>query len=205
MAEEPRDRRAFFRRGLRTLLDTVSETVKATRGLGGGRPAPAPLRRLRPPGALPEADFLAACTRCDDCVSACPAACIVRVPSGEADAGTPVIVPDARACVLCSGLNCTRVCEPGALRPLHAPEQVRIGVAVVDRDLCYPWIGSYCSACLSICPTEPKAIVVDEQQRPGVDSALCTGCGLCEERCPTVPRAVTIQVVDRLLPRPAAS
>ena len=27
---------------------------------------------LRPPGALPEKDFLAACTRCGQCVQACP-------------------------------------------------------------------------------------------------------------------------------------
>ena len=100
MADEPLDRRAFFRRGLRTLLDTVAESVQASRQAAPG--APRPLRRLRPPGAVAEPDFLRLCTRCDDCIAACPAACIVRVPEGEADAGTPVIVPDSRACVMCA-------------------------------------------------------------------------------------------------------
>ena len=32
--------------------------------------------RLRPPGALEEKDFLAACTRCFKCGNACPNSCI---------------------------------------------------------------------------------------------------------------------------------
>ena len=37
-------------------------------------------RYFRPPGALPEIGFLAACTRCGACIDACPPHALVRVP-----------------------------------------------------------------------------------------------------------------------------
>ena len=43
------------------------------------RPAPV----LRPPWALDERDFLAACTRCDACVRACPTGAAIRVSPEE--------------------------------------------------------------------------------------------------------------------------
>ncbi|MBL7009470.1 MAG: 4Fe-4S binding protein [Planctomycetes bacterium] len=199
MADEPLDRRAFFQRSLRTLLDTVAESVKASRHDAPG--APPPLRRLRPPGAVAEPDFLRLCTRCDDCIAACPAACIVRVPAGQPDAGTPVIVPDSRACVMCAELSCTHSCAVEALLPLSHPAAVRIGVAFLDETACYAYNGTFCDTCVTICPTEPKAILLNQGQRPVVDAGPCTGCGLCEERCPTSPRAIRIEVVDRLVTR----
>lgn len=192
MADERLDRRAFFRRGIRGLLDAVVDTVQAGRAPKAGA-RPATLRRLRPPGALPEPDFLRLCTRCDDCLAACPAECIVRVPAREPDGGTPVIVPDARACVLCAGLACTTVCRPGALRPLASAAEVAIGLAVVDPRHCLPFRGGACSVCRDACPTEPKAIALDAGKRPTVDATVCTGCGLCEERCPNLPRAIRVE------------
>ncbi len=199
MADEPLDRRAFFRRGFRTLLDTVAESVKAARQVGGPGPERRELRRLRPPGAVAEPDFLRLCSRCDDCIAACPAACIARVPEGQDDAGTPVIVPDSRACVLCSDLACTKVCPDGALEPLTDPASVRIGVAFLDEAACFAYNGSFCNTCVTICPTEPKAILLNQRMRPVVDAGPCTGCGLCEERCPTTPRSIWVQVEDRLV------
>ena len=38
---------------------------------------------LRPPGALGEADFLAACTRCGQCVAACPFDTLTLIPKPE--------------------------------------------------------------------------------------------------------------------------
>lgn len=199
MAERPIHRRDFFREGLRGLVRTVAESVEGS--LAETR-APALLRRLRPPGALAEGAFLSACTRCDDCVQVCPAQCITHVPEGHPDAGTPVIVPSTRACVLCSDLACTHVCEPGALLPLGSPGAVAIGLAWVDPGQCVAFHGEGCRVCLEICPTEPRAIELDGG-RPRVRAELCTGCGLCEERCPTRPKA--IQVHPPGTPDPFAS
>ncbi|KAA3613391.1 MAG: 4Fe-4S dicluster domain-containing protein [Planctomycetota bacterium] len=192
MSGKPLDRRAFFRQGFRRLAKTLAETVEES--LGGVLPAtpsgPGP-RRIRPPGALAEPDFLKACTRCDDCLKACPAQCIVHVPGGHADAGTPVIIPGVRACVVCSDLACTHVCEPGALLPLDQARQMSIGLATVQRQHCLAFQEGECQICLDVCPIQPKAIELDGK-RPRVLASVCTGCGLCEERCPTQPKAIQV-------------
>jgi ferredoxin len=52
-------------------------------------------RYVRPPGALPELAFLAACTRCGACAPACPVRAILTVPSaGGLAAGTPYLEPE---------------------------------------------------------------------------------------------------------------
>ncbi|HEX9793495.1 MAG TPA: 4Fe-4S dicluster domain-containing protein [Planctomycetota bacterium] len=193
MDEPNLDRRRFLRQGLRDLARAVVESFEET--------APPPQRRLRPPGARIEAEFLDRCTRCDDCVRVCPAQCLVKAPEGDPDAGTPFLLPSLRACVLCTDLACTHVCEPGALEPLQRPQDVAIGLAWLQRSSCLPFQGEACTICHEVCPTEPKAIDL-EGGRPRVRADLCTGCGLCEERCPTRPRS--IQVLP-LAPRPADS
>ena len=47
--------------GVGVILGLQQQQAKAKEGVA-----------LRPPGALPEKDFLAACTRCGQCVQACP-------------------------------------------------------------------------------------------------------------------------------------
>jgi ferredoxin-type protein NapG len=66
---------------------------------------------LRPPGALPEEEFLSLCTRCGTCREACPYGFISTVPLTESviAAGTPII----RHCIHC--LICTWACPTGAL------------------------------------------------------------------------------------------
>ena len=53
---------------------------------------------LRPPGAVGEVEFLSLCTRCDECIKACPAKAIRR-SNGLMDVaiGTPVIVPKGKS------------------------------------------------------------------------------------------------------------
>ena len=91
----------------------------------------APGFRLRPPGALPESDFLAACTRCFKCSNACPNACIKfsGLEGGLENAFTPYIQARDRACILCG--ECAKACPTGALnsfeaeRDAHRTEQKR--------------------------------------------------------------------------------
>lgn len=91
--EKPNDRRGFLlenflalgRLFAETVHETVSETV--TRASGGRR-------YLRPPGAIDEAAFLLACTRCGDCAKACPTGVIKFLDaSSGAAVGTPYIDP----------------------------------------------------------------------------------------------------------------
>ena len=185
---------------MRSLARTVLETADAARKPAGPPDKPAALRadpsrlpRLRPPGAVSESEFLALCTPCDDCFQVCPAQCIVKVPADEADAGTPVIVANQRACVMCVDLACTHVCEPGALKPLKEKSEVKMGLAILDVESCIPWAeGTPCNLCHMVCPTLPRAIEMRDE-RPHVLADFCTGCGLCEQRCPTRPAAIVIE------------
>lgn len=189
MSADPIDRRKFFQQSFRHLLRGVADTLDQTAGTVS--PTQTDPRRIRPPGALAEPEFLEKCTRCDDCVQACPAQCITHIPHGYQDAGTPVIVPSTRACVLCTDLACSKVCEPGALVPLSTYEDIHIGTANVRRNHCVTYHNEECTICSDVCPTYPKAIELDGLH-PRVRGDVCTGCGLCEERCPTNPKAIQV-------------
>ena len=167
---------------------------------------PGPLA-IRPPGAQPEAAFLATCVRCGACVNACPTSAL-QPALGEAGVEglyTPVLVARQGwcepSCVLCG-----HVCPTGAIRPLSTAEKgwtteegkgIRIGTAFFDQGRCLPWgMNVPCIVCQEVCPTSPKAIWLEEVtaidregrpvrlQRPRVEPGLCVGCGLCEAKCP---------------------
>ena len=141
---------------------------------------------LRPPGALPEADFLGACTRCDACLIACPRESIRRAGHelGDANEGTPVILPTEQPCWMCEGMPCIPACEPGALRPLAAPSDARMGTVAIRDEACYSASGNICDTCAERCPVRPKAIGVSMGEAPRLDPELCTGCAVCAWLCP---------------------
>lgn len=198
MSGERLDRRNFFRHGLRNLARTVAETVSADRASRTPQ-APTsdrPFRRLRPPGALAEPDFLSACTRCDACFDACPVEAIVPVPEGLPDAGTPHILAAETSCAVCHELSCTKVCEPGALLPLHSLAEMEMGLARVDPQHCVTFHGQVCDACVTICPTSPPALALVDG-KPSVDTRTCIGCGLCEQLCPVWPKAIQVEDPER--------
>lgn len=97
-------------------------------------------RRLRPPGALAEDDFLSACIKCGQCVQVCPvqAISLADIQDG-AGVGTPWIDPRRQACDFsCDGLQCVLACPTGALtHELDYPHQARMARAVLARpELC---------------------------------------------------------------------
>lgn len=183
-------RRDLFTLGLR---DGLRGAARAAAGILPVRapevrapaPAPPPLF-LRPPGALPEAEFRAACTRCDACLIACPRESIRRAGHelGDAHEGTPVILPAEQPCWLCKDMPCITACEPGALRPLAAPRDARLGAIRIRAQACYAAQGNLCDVCAERCPVRPKAIRVSMGAPPELDVALCTGCAVCAWLCP---------------------
>ncbi len=172
-----------------------------------------PSEALRPPGALPEEDFLATCIRCGRCADACPNRAIVAFTeeSGRhlaaqprpGERGTPVILPRRQGCILCNGaagdeLLCAAACPSGALQPVKKTAaaiqaQVDMGTAEVDRTLCYSYNGSSCGACVRACPFEGQALRAGLWEKPLLDPALCVGCGLCERACLTYPQAIRVR------------
>ncbi len=164
----------------------------ALRGVDGAEAA-----LLRPPGALPEAAFAAACIRCFQCGSVCPNQCIQfrALSDGPAQAFTPYIRPREQACILC--MRCTQACPTDALTPIaddpdRIAAEVRMGVAVVDEDLCYSYAGRTCGVCYYACPFPDTALSLKSYAQPVIDADACVGCGNCERACIHLPQAVRV-------------
>ena len=142
----------------------------------------------RPPGAVAEGQFLQSCTRCGDCIDACPPRAIEPAPesAGPRRSGTPMIDAVRQPCVMCSDTPCISACDPGVLR-LDFP--LKMADASIDQMACLPWQGQPCTLCVDHCPV-PGAITTDETGRPSIDSQRCTGCGVCVQVCPAPRPAV---------------
>lgn len=93
-------------------------------------------KRLRPPGALTEKDFLSACIKCGQCVQVCPVSAIKLADAQDGfGVGTPFIDPRAQACDFsCDAVQCVLACPTGALtHAISYPHEVKIAVAELVR------------------------------------------------------------------------
>ncbi len=152
----------------------------------------------RPPGALDEEAFLAACTKCGDCASACPHGAIVPAPARFGPAGlTPTIIPMASACQMCPDTPCITSCEPRALR---IEQPLRMAEARIQPWACLAHQGTFCSVCVERCPVPGAMELVDG--KPIIDASICTGCGVCQYVCPAPENAILLMP---LTARPTAS
>jgi ferredoxin-type protein NapG len=204
------NRRAFFRRGLREFLaplaKSIEEKSEAIRQHFGPlaeqsqAPAPKPafaLPLLRPPGALPEAEFLDTCSKCGNCVRACPVEAIRLDPDGQIAGGAPFINASVSACVLCKDLACMFVCPTGALVPTPLAK-IDMGLAEWNESTCFrsrPGATSEqqtCKACVDACPVGEVAIRVNGSRIEVFENG-CTGCGSCQHRCPTNPKSIVVK------------
>lgn len=153
---------------------------------------------LRPPGALPEAEFTGVCVRCGNCGTVCPSHIIRHDVRSLTGLLTPVLRYDQDYC----RENCNRcgaVCPSGAIArlPLAEKRERLIGVAVVNLETCAMANGQECTACVRACPYEAISVVGSEDgssSQPQVNRSKCNGCGACEAVCPVWPK-VAIRVL----------
>lgn len=179
-AETQYDRVDVTRRGVLVSVISGLAAVPLMRlaGLTGRNFNP---RCIRPPGALPEPDFLSRCIKCGQCMRVCPSNIIQPAAweGGVEGLWTPVLnyrIGSGGCIPTC--LECGRICPTGALRPLTVEERlgegayaragpVRMGLAFIDRGRCLPWAMSRpCIVCQEVCPVSPKAIYLTEEYRP---------------------------------------
>ena len=216
------DRRGFFGEGLRELaadflrnnavgrvLDRQLQglaNVLDPRGLDylldrqGQEDLHEPPPAARPPGALADAEaFDAACTRCGDCIEACP----YGVLYASDESSGPLLDPNHVACHLCPDFPCIAACSDGALLPLAEGYVPRFGQAELQPGRCANLPFNYgfrprdrlgrprvCRSCRDACPVEG---VVRFGRGPEPEfSDQCTGCGQCVEACPALPRAIKV-------------
>jgi NAD-dependent dihydropyrimidine dehydrogenase PreA subunit len=89
------------------------------------------------------------------------------------------------------------VCPTGALRPFEPTREgwlasVDMGVARVNKEMCFSFNGRACGACYRACPLQGQAMTFGLYETPIVDPAQCVGCGLCEQACLHLPQAIRV-------------
>ncbi|MCW8853143.1 MAG: 4Fe-4S binding protein [Gammaproteobacteria bacterium] len=92
--------------------------------------------RLRPPGALAEAEFLSSCIKCGQCVQVCPVEAIKLADIMDGfGVGAPYIDARPQACDFsCDGLQCVLACPTGSLtHDINYPHETRMGFAKLAR------------------------------------------------------------------------
>jgi polyferredoxin len=172
-------------------------------------PRPGTTSLIRPPGSLPEEEFIQRCIRCGNCMKVCPTNVLQPSTTGTGVGGAWVPVMDTRRgyCEYQCNL-CGQVCPTDAIRklPLRRKQKVQIGIAQFDKKICIPYAkGENCIVCEEHCPVPEKAIRVRESlvkgkmvKLPYVVPDLCIGCAICELKCPTEPDKgiITLKVRD---------
>ena len=175
-----------------------------TKAFGANLDDPNAFRPVRPPGSVPEKEFLEMCIRCGECFKACPNN--VLQPEGFQQGleglWAPMVVANWAGCE--SSCNaCGQVCPTGAIRalPLAEKKVARMGLAIVNESTCLPSAGKEaCDLCVQECNaagynaiefTQVGAEVDDNglpvpgcgYLAPVVLKDQCVGCGLCQTRC----------------------
>jgi ferredoxin-type protein NapF len=163
---------------------------------------------IRPPGSIPEDEFLEKCIRCGECMKVCPTNVIqpTMLEAGLEGLWSPILKTQMDYCEYKCAM-CTQVCPTEAIKPLSLEEkqQVKIGLAHIDKNRCLPFAYSRpCLVCEEQCPLPEKAIWLEEKtvlnsrgnkvvvQQPHVNAELCIGCGICQIKCPVSDRAAIL-------------
>ena len=199
----PYTRRQFFSGTTQALMDSIGRAAAKVRLPSSVQETQAQAQAqlpnvLRPPGALAEPAFLSACTRCTDCIEACPHQAIRRLGPEFGDrAATPAVIVDEAPCLLCDDLPCITSCTTGALTPT-ARQDVKMGTAVIDLQHCYQAMGQPCDYCVGRCPLKHEAIDWNEEGMPQINPDACPGCGVCRYICPAPGQPITIEPAEAI-------
>ena len=209
--DPPTGETALGRRGFLSLAAGGAATavggtgiLAATDALGADLDDPHAFRPVRPPGSVPEEEFLQMCIRCGECFKACPNHVLQpeAFQQGLEGLWTPLVNADWAGCD--SSCNaCGQVCPTGAIRalPLTEKKVARMGLAVLNESTCLPLAGrEACQLCVDECAAAGYHAIeftrvhteADDQGQP-VDGTgylapvvlddQCVGCGLCQTRC----------------------
>jgi ferredoxin-type protein NapF len=141
---------------------------------------------VRLPWLKEDISFTELCTRCDNCITACPTNIIHR-----GSGGFPELDFTINECLLCK--DCITSCDID-LFDLHqdAPWGLK---ATIGND-CLNSKKIYCRSCSDSCEIEAisfkftSTILAD----PIIDNEACTGCGACVSSCPS--NVITMQVPE---------
>lgn len=204
--ETPLGRRGFLAASVGLATGTLGGlgSVAVTKSFGANLDDLDSPRPVRPPGSVPEREFLQMCIRCAECFKACPSDVLqpLGFQQGLEGLWTPHVVADWAGCA--SSCNaCGQVCPTGAIRalPLEEKQVARMGLALVNEKTCLPFAGrEACQLCVDECASAGYDAIeflkvgteVDENGQPIEGTGFlapvvlpdkCVGCGLCQTRC----------------------
>lgn len=154
----------------------------ARRDLFRGRfTVPAKAHGLRPPTAIGEAAFAAACDGCAACAPACPEK-VIRLDRER----RPVLQFLHGECTFCD--LCADACPTGAL--VRDGARAWTARAAIDGK-CLAAGGVHCRSCGDACDRAAVRFrpLPDGRWLPAIDDA-CNGCGACVAVCPVGAVAV---------------
>jgi ferredoxin len=199
-------RRGFLAASIGVAAGTAGGAVSAAMATvwGARLDDPNAPRPVRPPGSVPEQEFLQMCIRCGECFKACPSDVLqpLGFQQGLEGLWTPQVVADWAGCA--SSCNaCGQVCPTGAIRalPIEEKKAARMGLAIVNEQTCLPFDErEACQLCVDECINAGYNAIeftqvgteVDNEGRPVegtgylapvVLAEKCVGCGLCQTRC----------------------
>jgi len=137
---------------------------------------------VRPPWIVP-ALFEDGCTRCSDCVAACPEDIVVK-----GDGGYPAVDFTRGLCTFCEA--CAKACPEPIFDLSQTPPWPNV-VEIADR--CLARRGVYCQSCGDPCEARAIRFTLSPGRvpMPSVDAVTCTGCGACVAPCPV--GAITVR------------
>ena len=162
---------------------------------------------IRPPGSVPEQEFLQMCIRCGECFKVCSNNVLQPMGFDQGLEGlwTPEAKPDWAGCdPSCNA--CGQVCPTGAIRalPLEEKKEARMGLAVVNESTCLPFAGKEaCQLCVDECNAagyraieftragtqlDENGLLIPDSGflAPVVLADRCVGCGICQTRCKAI-------------------
>jgi ferredoxin-type protein NapG len=167
--------------------------------------------RLRPPGAVPEEQYLSMCIKCGQCLQVCPYDSIkLEDIDGKAGVGTAYIAPLERGCYLCEAFPCVLACPTGALdHEANVIEKVHMGMAiVVNESACLALKGEKVTKEMigriydhteviteeerrnrkvEIYDNDPEKVKLQKELLQKLDKEEGTPCAICANLCPFEP------------------
>jgi len=149
-------------------------------------------RRLRPPGAVDEDEFLGLCIKCGQCLQVCPYHAIELADWGKGHGmGTPYIDATIRGCWGCEAVPCVLACPTGALdHECSKIDDAHMGVAVLEfPDRCLamsntPLAEGFSSKTHRFTKSVTNVTQLELDLLEKIDSFEGKQCTLCADMCP---------------------
>ena len=164
---------------------------------------------LRPPRALEEERFLAACIKCGQCVQVCPYHSLSLLDIDTLNSvGTPYVEAEKRGCYLCDLFPCVLACPTGSLsHDTSEPRDVRMGMAYIKNiDDCLAFLDK------NVDRESAQEILThsnrnDREDRvlKEVESYIGKKCSICADMCPYPNKEEAIEMITdkdgKMLPK----